>query len=133
MAIRKTVFLSVGYFDVSLGPGTRAIAEDVDLIYRAYKRGFKVVYSPSIVSTHNHGRKTDEEVAAVRRKYYIGRGAFYFKHILKADGEIAKLACRDLGLTLRRICTGRGMRSGLSFLAALSAGAISRLKSKADY
>ena len=94
MAIRRSVFDSVGDFDPLLGPGTKmgAVSEDTDLIYRVYKKGFKIAYSPDVLVYHNHGRRTDAQVQSLNHKYVVGRGAFYCKHILKADICVLKMA-----------------------------------------
>ena len=129
MAARKEVFAAVGDFDVLLGPGTNAVAEDVDLVYRAYRKNFKVVYIPSVVVYHNHGRQTNSEIEALIYKYHIGRGAFYFKHMVGGDREIAKMAYWDLYTALKCVFTlKRGARSALRFLRALFTGAKSRIE-----
>lgn len=104
MAIRRGVFESVGGFDPALGPGTRmAAAEDVELLYRAFTCGFKIVYSPDVLVYHNHGRRTDAQVQALRRDYVVGRGAFYCKHILRGDLQILKMAYWEVSSLVRRL------------------------------
>jgi glycosyltransferase involved in cell wall biosynthesis len=92
MAFRRGVFESVGKFDVNFGPGKKMVVEDADFIYRTYKRGFKLVYSPDVLVFHNHGRRTDEQIIALKRSYVIGRGGFYCKHILAGDRDVLKMA-----------------------------------------
>jgi GT2 family glycosyltransferase len=92
MAFRRQVVEKVGMFDVAFGPGTKMVVEDTDFVYRAFKEGFKIVYSPDLLVYHNHGRNTDEQVRALNRSYVIGRGAFYCKHILAGDRAVAKMA-----------------------------------------
>lgn len=124
MAARKEVFCSVEPFDTRLGPGTEAIAEDVDFIHCAHKAGVKVAYVPNLVVYHNHGRQTDEEVRALVYKYHVGRGAFYVKHILRADADAARMASRDCWTSLKRAVALRGARSEMAFLRALWSGAL---------
>jgi glycosyltransferase involved in cell wall biosynthesis len=129
MAAKKETCCSVGGFDLALGPGTIAIAEDMDFIYRAYKKGFKVVYYPSVLVYHNHGRQTEAEIKSLDYKYTIGRGSFYLKHILAGDKAIAKMACFDVWEPLKCVCTlRRGMKGNTRVLCALLVGAIFRIK-----
>ena len=133
MAAKKAVFHRAGQFDPALGPGSigSAIAEDVDFIYRAHKKGFKVIYSPDVLVYHNHGRQSDEEIKSLMRKYGIGRGSFYCKYILRCDVDVIKLAYEELKRatimillgTLRRESTDRRRQA----LRALLRGAVSRI------
>lgn len=93
MAIHRRVFAAVADFDPLLGPGARVPAmEDLDFLYRAYQRNFKIFYSPDAVVYHNHGRTTEMQIQALNRNYVIGRGAFYCKHILRGDQHVLKMA-----------------------------------------
>jgi len=108
MAVRRRALDVVGGFDPALGPGTRmAAAEDVELIYRIFKAGFKIVYSPDVVVYHNHGRKTDEQVKVLKRDYVVGRGAFYCKHILRGDLQILKMAYWEISSLLSELFRAR--------------------------
>jgi GT2 family glycosyltransferase len=103
MAMKKEVFENVGLFDTQFGPGSKlnAIAEDVDFLYRASVKGYRIIYSPDVVVFHNHGRSTDSDVKAVTRGYLIGRGAFYRKYISSGDKRILKMACWEIYGTLK--------------------------------
>lgn len=104
MAFRREVFQEVGCFDNKLGAGTKiSSAEDSDFIYRVYKNGFKIIYSPDVLVYHNHGRRTDEQVAKLKRGYTIGKGAFYCKHMYKRDIKILKMAYWEVSALLRII------------------------------
>lgn len=93
MAIHRRVFLAVNEFDPFLGPGHKTQAfEDLDFLYRVYKRGFEIEYAPEVLVYHNHGRTTDAEIERLNRNYLVGRGAFYCKHILKLDEQVLKMA-----------------------------------------
>jgi glycosyltransferase involved in cell wall biosynthesis len=95
MAFRKKVFDAVGKFDPHFGAGTRiASAEDSDFFYRVYKIKLKMIYCPDVLVYHNHGRCTTAQVERLNRGYTIGQGAFYCKHILRADNVVLKMACR---------------------------------------
>jgi GT2 family glycosyltransferase len=101
MAFRKSILKRIGGFDPLLGPGARCgIAEDVEILYRIYKGGFKIVYSPEAIVLHNHGRKTESEDFALSRLYAMGRGGVYCKHILRADLKMVRIAADEIyGLT----------------------------------
>ena len=103
MGFVRDVFDDVGIFDPNFGAGTKiASAEDSDFFYRAYKKGFKMIYSPDVLVYHNHGRRTDSQVRALNRGYVIGRGAFYCKHILRGDPVVMRLACREISTQIKR-------------------------------
>ena len=104
MGFVREVFDDVGMFDPNFGAGTKiASAEDSDFFYRAYRKGFKMIYSPDVLVYHNHGRRTDSQVRALNRGYVIGRGAFYCKHILRGDPVVMKLAYREISLQIKRL------------------------------
>ena len=94
MAFRREVIQRIGLFDIRMGPGSKAnaVAEDVDYLYRLLKKRMKIIYSPSVIVFHDHGRKNPESVKEVNRRYLTGRGAFYCKHILNGDRKVLKMA-----------------------------------------
>ncbi|XHH09891.1 MAG: glycosyltransferase family 2 protein [Candidatus Bathyarchaeia archaeon] len=54
-SFRRDVFYTVGFFDVTLGRGTKAIgADDTDMFYRILKSGLNICYEPTAVILHNH-------------------------------------------------------------------------------
>ncbi len=102
MAFYRNVFDQIGCFDGRFGAGTLfKSAEDTDFIYRVYKNGFKMIYSPTVCVYHNHGRRTNHQVRALKNGYEIGKGAFYCKHILNRDVGILKLAYWEITTVLR--------------------------------
>ena len=104
MAFDRNVFQKIGGFDVRLGPGTKiAAAEDADLIYRVYKSGFRMLYCPDLCVYHNHGRRLDSQVASLLKGYTRGRGAFYFKHIVKGDAGVLKIAYWQLSALINTV------------------------------
>jgi hypothetical protein len=132
MAVRRGVCEKVKKFDTSLGPGKRARAlEDMDFLYRIYKQGFRMLYSPAVLVFHNHGRKSDADVQSLTRNYLIGRGAFFCKHILKFDREILQIAYWEVsGLMkgiFRGLFSGRRLGQEKKLLGALLMGACYRL------
>lgn len=104
MAFARPVFDEIGGFDTDFGAGTRfASTEDIDFLYRTYKKGLKVIYSPDVLVYHNHGRRNDKQIKALYKGYAIGRGAFYCKHILMADKDVLRLACSELSSLIKQI------------------------------
>lgn len=83
MAVRRHLVAPIGWFDPAVGGAAGVVADDVDFIYRALRRGHGVLFDPAIRVRHDHGRRTDAAVAAVARAYVRGRGAFYCKHALR--------------------------------------------------
>jgi len=55
MAFRTNILEAVGLFDINLGVGSRGLrAEDVDMFYRVYKKGYSIIYNPNAVILHKH-------------------------------------------------------------------------------
>lgn len=101
MAFTKAALAGAGGFDPFLGPGTLCKAdEDIDLIYRSFKKKLKIVYSPRVMVYHNHGRRTELDENRTSYAYALGRGALYFKFMLRLDPRITRIALKELyGLT----------------------------------
>jgi hypothetical protein len=138
MAARRRVFESVQGFDPLLGPGKRTLAlEDMDFLYRAYRRGFKMIYAPEILLYHNHGRRNDNEIESLSHAYVLGRGAFYCKHILKRDKDILKMAYWEVSSLskgmIRELRAGDKLNGYSRLLWALFLGAGYRLASSLRY
>jgi glycosyltransferase involved in cell wall biosynthesis len=91
MAMRRSVFTTLGRFDERLGAGSAAqSAEDVDMFYRCLQRGMTVRFSPDMHVRHAHGRRSDADVASLGSGYVRGRGAFYAKYAVRGDLAIIK-------------------------------------------
>jgi glycosyltransferase involved in cell wall biosynthesis len=103
MALKRSVLKDVEPFDTRLGAGTPCKAgEDSDYIYRALRRGRRILYSPDVLVEHHHDRTGEDAVRAVRGNYLMGRGAFYAKHLLLFDCNVARHAYWELRGLLRR-------------------------------
>jgi GT2 family glycosyltransferase len=131
MAFRANVLKAVGGFDVRLGPGSRfgAVSEDMDYVYRAYRKKFKIVYFPEIIVFHDHGRQSEAEIEELSYRYRVGHGAFFTKHI--RDEVILKRLYWDVlplvKAITRRLFTRESSRSELRVLRAMFIGALSRV------
>ena len=95
-AFRRRIVATIGLFDVRLGKGGPVpSAEDADFVYRGFRAGLKVVYSPDCVVEHDHGRRTAKAEDDLRRIYRIGTGAIRMKHMLAGDRAMTAWARRD--------------------------------------
>lgn len=94
LAMRRGVFEAIGGFEPELGPGSprSLVGEDCEYVYRAWRRGFKVVYSPDVLVHHDHGRRGEEDRIALDRVYARGRGAIYARYSLLNDRDIQRTA-----------------------------------------
>jgi GT2 family glycosyltransferase len=134
MAVRRPVFDLVGNFDPFLGPGSRlgAVMEDLDFLYRAFRQGLKMLYSPEVRLFHNHGRTSDEQIHSLNHKYVVGRGAFYCKHVCGRDRNVLKMAYWEVRSQLKSFCLhlfrGKKVEEELRILSALTIGAVGRLR-----
>lgn len=133
MSLHRRVFEVVGDFDPFLGPGSRlgAVMEDLDFLYRVFRKRLKIIYSPEVLVYHNHGRTTEAEIQALNHRYVVGRGAFYCKHILGGDPNALKMAYWEvLSLTkslFKDLSSGRKFDEQRRLLWALLVGAGGRL------
>ena len=133
MAIRARPLREVGPYDVSIGPGARAgTAEDLDMLYRLVSAGHRIHYDPTALVYHNHGRRSDEQVARVYASYLIGRGAFYCKHAMRSDRTVLRWAYWELRRLLRDWFRSgmatRAARERLRDLRLIAVGAIRYLR-----
>jgi len=108
MTVRRDVVKVIGGFDCAIGPGVggRALGgEDVDFVYRAWRAGLKVTYSPACLVMHNHGRYTDAAMKAVVRSYNRGIGAFYGRFLMAWDKAAARMTYWTLRTQVFKICS----------------------------
>jgi glycosyltransferase involved in cell wall biosynthesis len=125
MVYSREVFATVGAFEPNFGVGGPFLAaEDTDFLYRAFKAGFKVAYSPMLLVYHNHGRRTQEAIDRCKDSYNFGKGAFFLKHVAAGDVYALILACRELFFLARefvgKAIHGRSVRvEKRKFLALL--------------
>jgi hypothetical protein len=108
MAFRRNVLLELGMLDPVFGPGAPVPSgSDIDIVYRAFRSGHQIVYTPRPVVYHNHGRVTDESLERVRRRYVVGRGGFYLRFALRGDRAILRMAGSEIWGCLRDLASGR--------------------------
>lgn len=132
MAIRSDLLRTIGDFDPLNCPGSSkdAVFEDIDFVYRAFKKGTRIEYRPEILLYHNHGRRSDSDVAGLQRKYARGRGSFYAKHIVKGDRVALKMAYWEIRSTLaslvKKLLSGKSAQEEIKMISFLFAGAVTR-------
>ena len=96
LTMSRSALELVGRFDTRLGAGQSiGAAEDSDFVYRAHRSGVMVLYDPSIVVFHHHGRRDFAEVRLLQEVYNLGNGALYAKHGLR-DWKLLLRICRDI-------------------------------------
>lgn len=133
MAVRRSVFDAVGLYDARLGPGAPVpIGEDIDLIYRIARKGFRIEYTPDVLVYHNHGRRTDAAYKATWKLYVIGKGVFFGKYILRGRVEVLKFAYWDLNAEVKSFIKGRKDKAAIlnlvSYLYAVLIGFFLQMK-----
>lgn len=134
MIFRRRVYDAIGGFDKNLGPGASggAVADDADFVYRAFRAGFNLEYNPSILIFHDHGRRTDQQVAAIQTGYLKGRAALYAKHIRNRDFRLLKLVywelARELKAVLRQSLRGQSSRAEFWYIRHFIAGFVAGLR-----
>ena len=132
MAFARPVFDEIGIFDTDFGAGSRfASTEDLDFLYRVYKKGLKIIYSPDILVYHNHGRRNDEQIRLVMKGYAVGRGAFYCKYILLGDKDIIRFAYSEISSLIKgimkRLIMGQSSANQRLFFTSILIGFMFRL------
>ena len=104
IAVPRAVFARLGGFDERMSVGTPLPGgEDNDFGYRLLRAGFRIVYRPGPGMVH-HAWRTPAARARLKRDYGVGQGAFYAKHLARADAWIAWRLLRDLVRTARASC-----------------------------
>ena len=135
MAFKREVFETVGMYDTALSPGSKsgAEAEDADMVYRTYRKGFKIAYSPIPLVYHNHGRKTENAIEALERHYWMGRGSFYCKHVLAGDLTVARLAYWDISSIVRAMGGRMRQRESTRYQRRMLQGILRGASSRIGY
>ena len=84
MVCRRRDFIDLGGFDTLYEP---FYWEDVDLSYRAWKRGWRILYEPNAVCRHFQGRTTARDYSAHYLRLTSMRNCFLFhwKNLTERD------------------------------------------------
>jgi glycosyltransferase involved in cell wall biosynthesis len=125
LAFKRTVLRRAGIFDPRLGPGTPVgVADDLDFIYRVFASGHEIAYCPDVMVYHAHGRRTKSDLRILERGYLRGRGAFYIKHLLSRDLQVARLAYWETRNLIREIFQHRSPLPILRTMSHLFGGGL---------
>ena len=102
MAIFRSAFDEVGFFDPEMGPGTPfPAAEDNDFGLRLLEAGYQILYDSRAVNYHRAWRSEDEYLW-LHWNYGRGQGAYYSKHFSLKDPYMIKRMIRDIwGYSIR--------------------------------
>jgi GT2 family glycosyltransferase len=124
LAVRRGIVERIGGFDPAFGGSRGVVADDIDFVYRALKRGLGVLYTPDARVLHNHGRRTPSELRALGRSYVRGRGAFFCKYVLRADRTILRHLWWEVLAGSRATRAGPNQLSRRETFGALASGAL---------
>ncbi|MGH9935514.1 MAG: glycosyltransferase family 2 protein, partial [Blastocatellia bacterium] len=92
MAFRRELFDRIGLFDVRLGAGRFfAGADEVELVYRGLKAGWRMLYAPNVLVYHDHDRFTLEQACRLEYGYAKGNAAYLIKHSLIGDSNAIRM------------------------------------------
>lgn len=123
LALRRAHAEAIGPFDPALGGSRGVVADDIDFVYRAFRLGAGVLYTPRPRVRHHHGRRTDDAVRRLARAYLRGRGAFLCKHVLRGDRTILRHAWWELRALVALRPAGPDRLTRSATLGALVSGA----------
>ncbi len=76
MLVRRELFERIGLLDERFW----AYCEDVDLCWRAWQAGFKVLFCPNAVIVHKIGRSSDQRLVASLIQHHKSMWLFYLKN-----------------------------------------------------
>ncbi len=113
---RKSMLDALGGFDEVYAP---FYWEDADLGYRAWKRGYKSLYTPHAFVTHEHGATTSKANSGYKNTI-IARNMIYFIRRNISDKDILGKHKRLLpSVSVKKLLTGdiafvKGVREALS-------------------
>jgi GT2 family glycosyltransferase len=95
MAVWRSAFDEVGWFDARLGAGSHfPSSEDNDWGYRLLEAGYTIVYEPDVVAHHRAWRSRAAWVP-LRWSYGRGQGAYFAKWLSLRDSYMSRRLWRD--------------------------------------
>jgi len=118
-AYRRSMFLEIGGFDPLFRP---AYYEEVDLSYRAWKRGWTVIYEPASVMIHRRAATLGKQASKDRWRRIICRNQILFN--FKDAGNGAEVAGFLLLLPVRWL---RALQTGDRVTASSILASLGRL------
>lgn len=85
VAVNKCKFAQMGGFDDLYAP---AYSEDLDLGYRAWKRGWRVLHEPASVVYHQHSATMERVFTTKALRLFASRNKFLFMWKNMTDGDL---------------------------------------------
>lgn len=116
-AFDQEKLLALGGFDTIFHP---LYWEDIDLCYRAWKRGWKVLYDPRIVLYHKHRATIETLVTPDKLKRVTARNSYLFLWKNLTDGRAWRSHALHAPLWLLRDVVKGRLRFPVGFGMALS-------------
>lgn len=105
LAFNREVMNRLGGFDGKFGAGGPLRGgEETEWMLRASQCGVPVLYDPSIIIHHFHGRRTKSEARRLYEGYIEGTGGIYAKHLLR-DRRVLRWIAGDIRRALRDLVT----------------------------
>jgi len=99
MLIKRDIFIKLGGFD----PKYFAYFEDVDLGWRLWITGYRVLLVPDSIVYHHH-QKTGNAIFSLEQKIFLGeRNCFYSMIKNYEDKNLAKLLPAVIGLRIKKM------------------------------
>ncbi len=127
-AVLREAIRRVGPFDERFGPGAPLeSAEDMDMVHRLLRAGFRIEYVPEAVVQHRSWRAPVENRRLARR-YGVGAGGYFAKHFVAGDlisgwRFVQRAGVRSLSLVSGALRgDGRKMEEQLEYLKGLFQG-----------
>jgi glycosyltransferase involved in cell wall biosynthesis len=107
-AFRRLALINVDGFEETMGAGTPFACEDVEILARLLRNGYRGAYDPRPLIYHHHRRKTEAEAIKLSKSYDYGRGAYYAKCIL--DNKLRYLYAKHWYWSIRSKPRERSVR-----------------------
>ncbi|OGH61956.1 MAG: hypothetical protein A3G34_14400 [Candidatus Lindowbacteria bacterium RIFCSPLOWO2_12_FULL_62_27] len=116
-AFDREKLLALGGFDPIFHP---LYWEDIDLCYRAWKRGWRVIYDPNIVMYHKHRATIETLVEPDRLQQITARNSYLFLWKNLSEGRALRAHLWHAPILLLRDALNRRWRFPLAFGRALA-------------
>ena len=115
-AFHRKKFLDLHGFDRLYHP---LYWEDVDLCYRAWKRGWRTLYEPKSVMYHKHQATITKQMKRLKISYITGRNSYLFLWRNITDSDLFRKHLSILPISLFRDMLRLKMRFPICFALAL--------------
>ncbi|MCX7643511.1 MAG: glycosyltransferase family 2 protein, partial [Armatimonadetes bacterium] len=120
LLVRRELFEQIGLLDERFW----AYCEDVDLCWRAWQAGFKVLFCPNAVIVHKIGRSSDQRLVSSLIQHHKSMWLFYLKNYRKRY-PLVLLPLIGFGISLR--LAGALLRVCLHWLRVCCCGKLGAL------